>query len=196
MENLTWQNPEQLFVAQELINKVKSKCCGIKVMNKISFVLAFIAMVFDFSFASAQKKVTIKSGTIVSLESVKEVRGAKAHEGETVDFKVVRDVIVDGTVAIPAGTIAKGTVYEANRSTAFGTRGRLGIKIKYLNTPSGEVVNFTSSDVYIKGSNRTAVSVVVFCFTLLPFPCGGKAVMPIGYETEATVAGNTTITVE
>ncbi|MDB1068462.1 hypothetical protein, partial [Phocaeicola vulgatus] len=26
-----WQNPEQLFVAQELINKVKSKCCGIKV---------------------------------------------------------------------------------------------------------------------------------------------------------------------
>ena len=34
MKNLTWQNPEQLFVAQELINKVKSKCCGIKDKNK------------------------------------------------------------------------------------------------------------------------------------------------------------------
>ena len=34
MKNLTWQNPEQLFVAQELINKVKSKCCGIKVQNE------------------------------------------------------------------------------------------------------------------------------------------------------------------
>ena len=34
MKNLTWQNPEQLFVAQELINKVKSKCCGIKVRYK------------------------------------------------------------------------------------------------------------------------------------------------------------------
>ncbi|EYA91717.1 phage Gp37Gp68 domain protein [Bacteroides fragilis str. S36L5] len=34
MKNLTWQNPEQLFVAQELINKVKSKCCGIKVIQK------------------------------------------------------------------------------------------------------------------------------------------------------------------
>ena len=34
MKNLTWQNPEQLFVAQELINKVKSKCCGIKVIEK------------------------------------------------------------------------------------------------------------------------------------------------------------------
>ena len=38
MKNLTWQNPEQLFVAQVLINQVKSKCCGIKVyiiMGKI-----------------------------------------------------------------------------------------------------------------------------------------------------------------
>ena len=36
MKNLTWQNPEQLFVAQELINKVKSKCCGIKVIEDLS----------------------------------------------------------------------------------------------------------------------------------------------------------------
>ena len=35
MKNLTWQNPEQLFVAQELINKVKSKCCGIKDIEKV-----------------------------------------------------------------------------------------------------------------------------------------------------------------
>ena len=35
MKNLTWQYPEQLFVAQVLINKVKSKCCGIKVKNKM-----------------------------------------------------------------------------------------------------------------------------------------------------------------
>ena len=38
MKNLTWQNPEQLFVAQELINKVKSKCCGIKVNIKVMAV--------------------------------------------------------------------------------------------------------------------------------------------------------------
>ena len=43
MKNLTWQNPEQLFVAQELINKVKSKCCGIKVNKELlhNFVLKF-----------------------------------------------------------------------------------------------------------------------------------------------------------
>ena len=42
MKNLTWQNPEQLFVAQELINKVKSKCCGIKGINNIKFKTALM----------------------------------------------------------------------------------------------------------------------------------------------------------
>ena len=35
---MTWQNPEQLFVAQELINKVKSKCCGIKAEESVSLL--------------------------------------------------------------------------------------------------------------------------------------------------------------
>ena len=37
MKNLTWQNPEQLFVAQKLIKKVKLKCCGIWVKNNVRF---------------------------------------------------------------------------------------------------------------------------------------------------------------
>ena len=41
MKNLTWQNPEQLFVAQELINKVKSKCCGIKVIYSSYWLRTF-----------------------------------------------------------------------------------------------------------------------------------------------------------
>ena len=144
----------------------------------------------------AQKQVTIKGGTIVPLESTAKIKAADVNVGQTVDFRVSRDVLVDGIVAIPCGTIAKGTVYEAKRSTAFGTKGRLGIKVRYLTLPSGDNISFASSDIYIQGQNRTALSVVVFIFTLLPFPCGSKAVMPLGYEFDATVANNTTITIE
>ena len=144
----------------------------------------------------AQKQVTIKGGTIVPLESTAKIKAADVNVGQTVDFRVSRDVLVDGIVAIPRGTIAKGTVYEAKRSTAFGTKGRLGIKVRYLTLPSGENISFASSDIYIQGQNRTALSVVVFFFTLLPFPCGSKAVMPLGYEFDATVANNTTVTIE
>ena len=37
MKNLTWQNPGQLFVAQELIKIVKLKCCGIKDLLIVSY---------------------------------------------------------------------------------------------------------------------------------------------------------------
>lgn len=162
-------------------------------MKKLSISMLMLIMAIAMM---AQKQVTIKGGTIVPLESTATVKAADVNVGQTVDFKVSRDVVVDGVVAIPRGTIAKGTVYEAKRSTAFGTKGRLGIKARSLTLPSGENISFASSDIYIQGQNRTALSVVIFCFTLLPFPCGSKAVMPLGYEFDATVASNTTITIE
>ena len=69
MKNLTWQNPEQLFVAQELINKVKSKCCGIKDYSG-SLVLSLLELyvkLSDFSFILGWKAIC----TYVSLSDVK-----------------------------------------------------------------------------------------------------------------------------
>jgi hypothetical protein len=162
-------------------------------MKKFVMSLALLA-ISGLSFA--QKQVTIKGGTIVPVEAVKNVRATEVRVGQNVDFQVVRDVIVDGIIAIPTGTIVKGSVYEAKRSTAFGTKGRLGIRLKYLNLPSGDVVNFASSDVYIQGKNRTALSIIVFCCTYLPFPCGSRAELKTGVEYDATVANNTTVTVQ
>ena len=162
-------------------------------MKQLLLSLAFMALSCS---AFAQKQVTIKGGTIVPVEAIKNVRATDVQIGQNVDFKVTRDIIVDGVVAIPVGTIVKGNVYEAKRSTAFGTKGRLGIKLRYLNLPSGDVVNFASSDIYIQGKNRTAISVIVFCCTCLPFPCGSKAELITGVEYDATVANNTTVTIE
>ena len=55
MKFLTWQNPEQLFVAQELINKVKSKCCGIKERN---------------TYAQLQFEKDVEHNLIVLLDSL------------------------------------------------------------------------------------------------------------------------------
>ncbi len=179
------------------IQAVHGKKCKFASSNqkitKMKKILLFVFLTAVSLGGVAQKEVTVKAGTLVPLEAVKSVRAIDVHEGEAVDFKVSRDVVVDGVVAIPAGAVAKGSVFQAKRSTAFGTRGRLGIRLNYVILPSGDVVNFASSEVYIKGVNRTPLSVVIFCFTYLPFPCGGKAEMKQGYEVDATVANNTTV---
>ena len=163
-------------------------------MKKILLLLA--VGVTSFS-AFAQKQVTIKAGSIVPLQSVKQVKAADVSEGQTVDFQVVQDVNVDGVCAIPRSTLVKGKVAEAKKSTIAGTKGRLVININRMNLPNGEAVFFSNTDVRVYGKNKTPLAVVTAC---LVWPCifipGTKAVMPAGYEVQATVAANTTVMVE
>ena len=158
-------------------------------MKKIfSFVVASL-LCTQFTFAQ-QEKVS-KAGTIVPLQSVNQVKAADVDEGQTVDFRVTQDIMVDGKCVIPRGYLVKGKVTEACKSSLAGTK---GINISSMNLPSGEPVFFTNTDVRINGKNRTPLAVVT---GILLWPCifipGSKAVMPAGYDVQATVASNTTV---
>lgn len=158
-------------------------------------LLAIFTILSSASFA--QNKVTVKAGTIIPLQSTKQVKAADVNEGEMVDFKVMSDVIVDNVVAVPYGTIVKGVVNEARKSTVLGTKGRLVININNLILPSGEHIFFSNTAVRVYGQNRTPLAVVTGLFV---WPCllipGTKAVMPEGYEVHAYVAANAEVTVK
>ncbi len=145
----------------------------------------------------AQKEVTVKAGTLVPLQIINPTKAADVSVGQKVAFRVSRDINVDGVTAITYGTIVNGTVYEAKRSSWWGTKGRLGIKITELDGPNGEMVPLTNGDVYVTGKNRTTLSVLLFCFVTIPacFICGSKAEIPVGYEIQANVAANTLVKV-
>ena len=163
-------------------------------MKKVFFILAMSVMSLT---TFAQKQVVLKAGSIVPLQSVKQVKAADVEEGQTVDFQVIQDVNVDGVCAIPRGTLVNGKVSEARKSSIAGTKGRLVININNLILSDGEPVYFSNTDVRIYGKNRTPLAVVTGLFV---WPCifipGTKAVMPAGYEVQATVAANTTITLK
>lgn len=163
-------------------------------MKKLFFSLVLCTM----SMATfAQKEVTVKAGTLVPLQVVNPTQAADVKKGQKVAFRVSRDISVNGVTAIPYGTTANGTVYEARKSSWWGTKGRLGIKINELIAPNGEVMPLTNGDVYVTGKNRTTLSVALFCLVVWPacFICGSKAELPAGYEVQANVAADTSIKV-
>ena len=163
-------------------------------MKKFFVVFAFLSAGIS---AMAQNHVTIKAGTIVPMQSVNNVRAAHVEEGDFVDFQVIQDITVDGKCAIPRGTLVKGKVTEARKSSLAGTKGRLQISIDRLNLANGEPIFLSGANVRIYGKNRTPVAVVT---GLLVWPCifipGSRAEMPAGYEVHATVAANATVMVE
>ena len=156
----------------------------------------FLVMLFG-CFCISARKVTIKAGTIIPLQSVNQVKAADVLEGQLVDFRVMQDVCVDNAVVIPRGTCVKGKVVEAKKSSVAGTKGRLGITITTMNLPSGDPLFLTNTEVHISGNNRTVLAVATGIFL---WPCflipGTKAVMPAGYEVQANVAAHTTAEVD
>ncbi len=166
-------------------------------MKKIISLIIITMFCIGKIAAQAGKEVIVKAGTIVLLQSVNQVKAADVEEGQMVDFKVVQDVIVDDVCVIPSGTLVKGKVTEARKSSLAGTKGRLSINISYLNLQSGTPIYFSNTDVRIRGKNKTPLAVVT---GLLIWPCifipGTKAVMPAGYEVQATIAANTAISVK
>lgn len=146
----------------------------------------------------AQKEVNVKAGTLVPLQVVNPTKAADVQKGQKVAFRVSRDINVDGVTAIPYGTIVNGSVYEAKKSSWWGTKGRLGIKLNEIVMPNGEMIPLTNGDVYVTGKNRTTLSVVLFALVIWPacFICGSKAEIPAGYEVQANVASNTMVKVD
>lgn len=99
--------------------------------------------------------------------------------------------------AIPYGTIVNAKVVNAKKSSWWGTRGRLSASISEIVMPDGTVIPIQNGNFEIKGKNRTALSVILFCFVTIPacFITGSKAELQAGYEVVANVASNITLKV-
>ena len=110
--------------------------------NKMKLILLSIALVTIYTSSFAQKTVTIKAGTIIPLQSINEVKAADVTEGQTVDFQVQQNVYVDDVCVIQRGTLVKGRVAEAKKSTIAGTKGKLWITIDRMNLDNGEPLFF------------------------------------------------------
>ena len=151
-----------------------------------------ICALFIYTMAIAQEKVVIKAGTIIPLQAAKTVKAADLNEGQVVDFVTISPLTVEGKTVFERGTIVKGKVVEARKSTVAGTKGRLVISIQKMTLPNGNPLFFSDTTVRIYGKNKTPLAVVLAC---LAWPCifipGTKAQMSQGYEVEAMVASNT-----
>ena len=142
-----------------------------------------------------EESLILKSGTEIPIQIVTPIKAADVQKGQTIPFKVNKDISINGVTVIPFGTAVKGTVYEAKKSSWWGTKGRLGIKIDNISLPEGGNIPLNNGNVYVTGTNRTALSVLLFLFITIPACgiCGSKAQIPPGYEIVANVAETLTL---
>ena len=61
----------------------------------------------------------------------------KVQKYQAVDFKIVENLIINGVVVIPAGSIGKGYVYEVQKPGGFGRKGVLRVAAYEIKTING-----------------------------------------------------------
>ncbi len=83
------------------------------------------------NFTSA-KGFVLEDATPIRLRFNRTVSSADAHVGDTVDFEVLQDLSVNGTLVIPKGGLAIGTVTEAQPKRRMARGGKLEINIDYV----------------------------------------------------------------
>jgi hypothetical protein len=87
---------------------------------------------------TSTKGFVLEEETPVRLRLNRTISSAEAHVGDNVDFEVLDDVTVNGTLVIPKGGLAFATVTEAQAKRRMARGGKLDINIDYVKLVSGE----------------------------------------------------------
>ncbi|MGM9788221.1 MAG: hypothetical protein ACI3ZF_04870 [Candidatus Cryptobacteroides sp.] len=147
--------------------------------------------------ASAQNAGTVmlKAGTPVNLKSVSALNSKYLNEGSSVDFIVSNDIVAEGVVVVPSGSVVKGYVMDARRATVFGIGGEFYIAIDGLYANDGTYIPLTGASISASGDDNIVLAVACGLFTVLGFLINGEqAVLPSNTPVQGIVMVNTYIT--
>src|SRR4029077_8438727 len=90
-------------------------------------------------------QIRIPTGTILPLVLHNGISTRSAKIGDPVYFETLFPVMIDGKVAIPAGSYVSGEVTESVRPGRVKGRGELMIKLNTLILPNAYMVNLNAA---------------------------------------------------
>lgn len=83
--------------------------------------------------------VSFPMGTELQLTTRTELNTKQNHPGDRFYLEVAEPLVYRGQVVVPVGAVAVGEVMRSERNGHFGKKGKLDVRILYVQTPSGPV---------------------------------------------------------
>jgi len=149
------------------------------------------------NFTSA-KGFVLEDATPVRIRFNRTVSSADAHVNDTVDFEVLQDISVNGTLVIPKGGIAFGTVTEAQPKRRMARGGKLEINVDYVKLLDSEKAALRAVKEVKGGGHTGAMTAGIVATGLIFFPAapfflfmhGKDITIPKGAEVTAYINGD------
>ena len=140
----------------------------------------------------------LQDGTPILLRLSRNVSSVDAHVGDSVDFEVLEDVAVNGILVIPKGSVATGTVTEAQPKRRMGRAGKLEIILDYVRLGDNETVAIRAIKDAKGGNHVAGMTIGIVATGILFFPAapvfllmrGNDITVPKGAALAAYVNGD------
>ncbi len=102
---------------------------------------------------SIEETFVVPADGVIGLEIEHSVSSETAQPEDRVDARVARDVKVDGTVVIPAGSRVRGVVTRVENGGRFKERGRIEIRFHTLVLPGGDTQAIATEPLFREGES-------------------------------------------
>lgn len=135
--------------------------------------------------------ITVPQGTLVQVRTVESLDNKRAKDGTPVEFTVIRDVTLNGWLAIPRGATVHGVVTESKSSGDLGGTPVLALALTSLDL-GGRSYPIQSDQFRVMGPNkagRTAGNIVggALLGAIIGGAAGGGGGAAIGAAAGGTV---------
>jgi hypothetical protein len=149
------------------------------------------------NFTSA-KGFVLEDSTPIKMRINRTISSGDSNVGDTVDFEVLQDISVNGTLVIPKGGLAYATVTEAQAKRRMGRAGKLDINIDYVKLITGDKAALRAIKNVQGGSHVVGMTAGIVATSLVFFPAapfflfmhGKDITIPKGTEITAYVNGD------
>jgi hypothetical protein len=148
--------------------------------------------------ATTPKGFVLEDATPVKLRINRTISSADSHVGDTVDFEVLEEVLVNNVMVVPKGGLAYATVTEAQAKRRMARGGKLDINIDYVRLVDDQKAALRAVKAVQGGGHTGAMTGGIVATSLVFFPAApfflfmhGKDIsIPKGTEITAYVNGD------
>jgi len=107
----------------------------------------------------SKKSITIKRGTIITLQLMDDVNSLDVETDNTIEMMVLVGVEKDGQTLIQTGTYAEGRISRARRAGVFGRGAYIELEGTSIRTADGQRIPISSVKTAKRGKGRKVLAV-------------------------------------
>jgi hypothetical protein len=172
-------------------------------MKKLMVLILIGVSVFVSSLVSAGElteetiKVLLPERTVIPVRLIQNIQGKDVMIGQSIDFEVSRDIIIDDFILIRRGAPAYGTITSAEKAGYISQGGKLGFSMDFCKAVDGKKI-YLKSILGREGESHMGANIaasVIIC-PLFMLKKGKEAKVEKGTEFRAYTENDTMVEVE